>query len=72
MSDADNVTPLRGRSCPTCGKPASVGQHPFCSARCRDVDLSRWLKGGYRLPTEEPLSEEALGEGDFETEGGEE
>jgi endogenous inhibitor of DNA gyrase (YacG/DUF329 family) len=31
-----------------------VAEHrPFCSARCKDVDLGRWLKGAYRIPTEE-------------------
>ncbi len=57
MGDTDNVTQLRGRFCPICSKPARFAQRPFCSARCRDLDLSRWLKGGYRLPGEEPMGE---------------
>jgi uncharacterized protein len=68
MGDTDNVTQLHASSCPICGKPAAVGERPFCSARCRDADLSRWLKGGYRLPTEEPMGGEGLGEGDSEIE----
>jgi endogenous inhibitor of DNA gyrase (YacG/DUF329 family) len=38
------------RPCPICGKPASAADRPFCSARCADVDLHRWLKGAYALP----------------------
>ena len=39
--------------CPTCGKPATEASKPFCSKRCADVDLSRWLKGVYAIPVEE-------------------
>ncbi len=56
MGDADNVSQLHGRPCPICDKPATLRERPFCSARCRDLDLSRWFKGAYRLPTEEPMS----------------
>ncbi len=31
---------------------------PFCSARCRMVDLKRWLDGGYAIPTDEPPEED--------------
>ena len=27
---------------------------PFCSQRCKDVDLGRWLRGDYRIPAERP------------------
>jgi hypothetical protein len=27
--------------------------HPFCSKRCRDIDLGRWLRGVYRVETDE-------------------
>lgn len=37
-------------SCPICSKPAQKPYAPFCSRRCADVDLSRWLKGGYAIP----------------------
>ncbi|EPX86257.1 Uncharacterized protein putative in bacteria [Rubellimicrobium thermophilum DSM 16684] len=37
-------------SCPICGRPAVQRYRPFCSARCADVDLARWLRGDYRLP----------------------
>ena len=40
-------------SCPICRKPADPQYRPFCSRRCADVDLGRWLTGGYAIPTEE-------------------
>ncbi len=40
----------KAKPCPICGKPASQGSHPFCSERCRDVDLNRWLSGSYVVP----------------------
>jgi uncharacterized protein len=39
-------------SCPICGKDAVKAYHPFCSRRCADVDLGRWLKGAYAIPAE--------------------
>jgi endogenous inhibitor of DNA gyrase (YacG/DUF329 family) len=39
-----------GRRCPICGKPAQAATRPFCSKRCRDVDLNRWLSGAYVVP----------------------
>lgn len=36
--------------CPVCEKPVSEGFRPFCSKRCADLDLGRWLKGGYAIP----------------------
>ena len=42
------------KPCPTCGKPAKDDRHrPFCSARCKDVDLNRWLVEAYRVTTDE-------------------
>jgi endogenous inhibitor of DNA gyrase (YacG/DUF329 family) len=38
------------KSCPICGKPATQENRPFCSDRCRDVDLNRWLSGSYVVP----------------------
>lgn len=38
-----------GRACPICGRPATPEAQPFCSKRCADVDLSRWLGGVYRI-----------------------
>ena len=45
--------------CPICSKPvaAPAGDdrraYPFCSDRCRDVDLGRWLDGAYQVPVAE-------------------
>jgi endogenous inhibitor of DNA gyrase (YacG/DUF329 family) len=38
------------RVCPICGKARSELYDPFCSKRCTDVDLHRWLKGSYVIP----------------------
>ena len=37
-----------------CGKPRHPRYDPFCSKRCADVDLHRWLKGTYVIPGGEP------------------
>ena len=50
-SPAERPGPAKGRRiCPICGKPRSAAYDPFCSKRCADVDLHRWLKGGYVIP----------------------
>ncbi|MEM6676673.1 MAG: DNA gyrase inhibitor YacG [Pseudomonadota bacterium] len=38
--------------CPICGRPAEPRFRPFCSKRCADVDLARWLNGSYAIPGE--------------------
>lgn len=43
----------RTKLCPICGKPAQEATRPFCSSRCRDVDLNRWLSGSYVFPASE-------------------
>ena len=40
--------------CPICGRPRVQEYRPFCSARCRDVDLGRWFGEAYKVPTVEP------------------
>jgi uncharacterized protein len=40
----------KDRACPICGKPRDERYDPFCSRRCADVDLHRWLKGSYVIP----------------------
>ena len=48
---ADKVTHLRQpKPCPICSKPSVQAYHPYCSVRCADVDLNRWLKGTYVIP----------------------
>ena len=47
--------------CPTCQKEAQYEGNrfrPFCSERCKLIDLGRWAVGEYRMPTQERPSEE--------------
>ena len=44
----------RAKACPICGKPVKLESRPFCSKRCADIDLGRWLGEAYRIPAEEP------------------
>ena len=46
-------------TCPICGKEAEAKYRPFCSRRCADVDLGRWLKGSYAIPAEAAEEEDA-------------
>ncbi len=39
-----------GGRCPICRRPSDSHYRPFCSRRCSDVDLARWLGGGYAIP----------------------
>jgi uncharacterized protein len=43
----------KARGCPICGRPSDAATKPFCSSRCRDVDLHRWLSGSYVVPGSE-------------------
>ncbi|MEM9147073.1 MAG: DNA gyrase inhibitor YacG [Pseudomonadota bacterium] len=45
--------------CPICGKPRDAVARPFCSKRCADIDLGRWLNGSYAIPSEEGPDGEA-------------
>ena len=37
-------------ACPICGRPPEPTLRPFCSRRCADVDLGRWLTAQYVVP----------------------
>ena len=51
------------RPCPICGKPPEARFRPFCSKRCSDLDLARWLRGDYAIPVREvPEGEEEAAE----------
>lgn len=50
---AEALTFKARRPCPICGKPSQPNRHPFCSSRCAEVDLNRWLGGHYAVATEE-------------------
>jgi uncharacterized protein len=49
---------LRTKACPICGKPTLETLRPFCSRRCADVDLNRWLSGVYAVPVKEEEDED--------------
>ena len=44
------VNETAAKPCPICHKPAAARFRPFCSARCKDVDLNRWFSGSYAIP----------------------
>lgn len=49
--------------CPRCGKKTDTAENafrPFCSERCKLVDLGNWLSGNYRIPTTETPEDESL------------
>jgi endogenous inhibitor of DNA gyrase (YacG/DUF329 family) len=50
MSDSNGNGKAGARACPICGRPAEPHYRPFCSARCADIDLGRWLNESYRIP----------------------
>ncbi len=59
---AANIAPLRKAvPCPICKRASAREHYPFCSPRCRDVDLNRWLSGSYAIPVAE---DEAMAEDD--------
>jgi endogenous inhibitor of DNA gyrase (YacG/DUF329 family) len=47
------VPPPPPRPCPICGKPSTPRSRPFCSRRCAQIDLGRWLDGRYRIAGDE-------------------
>jgi endogenous inhibitor of DNA gyrase (YacG/DUF329 family) len=53
VSGPARALPAATRRCPICDKPADRRHQPFCSARCATIDLGRWLKGNYRVETDE-------------------
>ena len=48
-------------ACPLCQRPAEILHRPFCSRRCAQLDLGKWLTGSYAIP-----SHEAMEDGDVE------
>ena len=55
MSEAEAAS-AASRKCPICGRPTKPESLPFCSKRCADIDLHRWLSDGYRIPGPEDES----------------
>lgn len=46
-------------SCPICAEDSATKYRPFCSRRCADVDLSKWMNGNYAIPSRDPEDIEA-------------
>jgi endogenous inhibitor of DNA gyrase (YacG/DUF329 family) len=61
MSKPPKLRLVKPAPCPLCGKPREEKFRPFCSKRCADIDMGRWLKEGYAIPTEEPPDESESG-----------
>ena len=60
MTDQPETPAYRPRPCPECARMSLRAYDPFCSARCKDIDLNRWLSGRYRIPVrddEEPAED---------------
>ncbi len=45
-------------SCPICTNDSEPRYRPFCSKRCADIDLGKWMRGDYALASSEPLDPE--------------
>ncbi len=41
-------------TCPICRRKSDPEYRPFCSKRCADVDLAKWLGGSYAIPSDDP------------------
>jgi endogenous inhibitor of DNA gyrase (YacG/DUF329 family) len=55
-----DAEPTDPRSCPVCGKPREERYRPFCSKRCADVDLGRWLGGVYKIEASDDDEDEMV------------
>ncbi|MBE1283520.1 MAG: DNA gyrase inhibitor YacG [Rhodobacteraceae bacterium] len=49
-------------SCPICGEEMVRKYRPFCSKRCADIDLGKWLSGSYSVPSQDPTDLEEAAE----------
>jgi uncharacterized protein len=58
MTKSDQVQLRPRRPCPICGKPSQQKFHPFCSARCAQIDLGRWLGGRYAVAKDDEPEDE--------------
>lgn len=59
-------------ACPICGKDGVPAYRPFCSKRCADIDLGRWLRGAYVIPGQplDDLASDRDGAGDEKNRSG--
>lgn len=60
----ERVSKNKATACPTCQKPVTqeVKSYPFCSARCRSIDLAKWIDGKYVISR--PIEEADLDQGE--------
>jgi hypothetical protein len=49
-------------ACPICSRPAQPKYRPFCTPRCADVDLGRWITGQYVVPGDPVVPDDLSGE----------
>ena len=57
MGLTENMTLGKKAVCALCDKPQAESYKPFCSARCKLIDLGNWMNGGYKLSNEEAPSQ---------------
>ena len=68
MNEVDRkISPAR--TCPICSRPVDAEFRPFCSKRCADIDLNRWLSGVYAIPAKEDEDEDGERPADGEADG---
>lgn len=60
----DNIAKGAGKAqaCPICSDKSVEAYTPFCSKRCADVDLHRWLTGSYAIPAVESAGDDDVEE----------
>lgn len=51
-------------ACPICRNPSDKYYRPFCSRRCADIDLGRWVSGSYAIPSDDAEESETSGHGE--------
>jgi uncharacterized protein len=61
-----DVALMSEHHCPICNKPAEMDRtvnpySPFCTRRCKTIDLGRWLGEGYRIPVQDQEIEDDPG-----------
>ena len=52
---------MKAPRCEICGGPRAREYYPFCSRRCADVDLQRWLSGAYQVPAAKSDEDDSAG-----------
>jgi endogenous inhibitor of DNA gyrase (YacG/DUF329 family) len=68
MNDATGSKPTRPKlvPCPTCGGDSlyapSNPYRPFCSERCKQIDMGAWASEDFRMPADAPPDEQAFGD----------